>query len=50
MLKVLYWIDHAWSSNECVCSACGPSERLDAPPISFVCVLYVGSLSPHFGV
>ena len=28
-LEVLYWIDHVWSSKECVCCACGPSERLD---------------------
>ena len=27
----------------CVCCACDPSERLDAPSICFVCVLYVGS-------
>ena len=32
-LEVLYWIDHVWSSIECVCSACGPSQRLDAPSI-----------------
>ena len=31
-------IDHIWSSIECVCCACGPSERLDAPSICFVCV------------
>ena len=42
-LEVLYWIDHVCSSIECVCCACGPSERLDAPSICFVCVLYVGS-------
>ena len=30
---VLCWIDHVWSSNECVCCACDPSERLDAPSI-----------------
>ena len=23
-LEVLYWIDHVWSSIECVCCACGP--------------------------
>ena len=39
-LEVLYWIDHVWSSIECVCCAC---ERLDAPSIRFVCVLYVGN-------
>ena len=37
-LEVLYWIDNVWSSKECVCCACGPSERLDAPSICFVCV------------
>ena len=26
-----------------VCCACGPSKRVDAPFICFVCVLYVGS-------
>ena len=35
---VLCWIDHVWSSNECVCSACDPNERLSAPSIGFVCV------------
>ena len=29
-LEVLYWIDHVWSSIECVCCACGPSEHLDS--------------------
>ena len=42
-LEVLYGIDHVWSSIECVCCACGPSERLDAPSICFVLFLYVGS-------
>ena len=37
-LEVLYWIDHVWYSIECVCCACSPSERLDAPSICFVCV------------
>ena len=35
---MLYWIVHVWSSIECVCCACDPSERLDAPSICFVCV------------
>ena len=31
---VCVWrLDHVWSAIECVCCACGPSERLDAPPI-----------------
>ena len=33
----------------CVC-ACGPSERLDAPSICFVCVFVCRKLSPHLGV
>ena len=37
-LQVRYWIDHVWSSIECVCCVCGPSEHLDAPSICFVCV------------
>ena len=48
VLEVLYWIDHVWSSIECVCCACGPSERLDSPSICFVCVCR--KLSPHLGV
>ena len=34
---MLYWIDHVWSSKECVCCVCGPSERLSAPSICFLC-------------
>ena len=49
-LEVLYWIDHVWSSIEFVCCACGPSERLDAPSICFVCVFVCRKLSPHLGV
>ena len=49
-LEVLYWIDHAWLSIECVCCACGPSERLDDPSICFVCVFVYRKLSPHLGV
>ena len=30
---VLCWIDHVWSSKECVCCACDPNERLSAPSI-----------------
>ena len=40
-LEVLHWIDYVWSSVECVCCACGPSECQDAPSICFVCV-FVG--------
>ena len=32
---VLCWIDHVWSSKECVCCACDPNERLSAHPICF---------------
>ena len=35
---VLCWIDHAWSSKECVCCACDPNERLSAPYICFFCL------------
>ena len=49
-LEVLYWIDHVWSSIECVCCACGPCERVDAPSICFVCVFICWKLSPHLGV
>ena len=48
-LEVLYWIEPVWSSIECVCCACGPSERLDAPSICFVCVFVCRKLSPHLG-
>ena len=40
---VLCWIDHVWSSKECVCCACDPNESLSAPSICFVCVLVVGN-------
>ena len=50
LLEVLYWIDHVWSYKECVCCACDPSERLDAPSICFVCVFVCQKLSPHLGV
>ena len=33
----------------CVCT-CGPSERLDAPSICFVCVFVCLKLTPHLGV
>ena len=32
---VLCWIDHLWSSKECVSRACDPNERLSAPSITF---------------
>ena len=47
---VLYWINHVWSSNECVCCACDPNDRLSAPSICFVCVFVCRKLSPHLGV
>ena len=47
---VLCWIDHVWSSKECVCCACDPNESLSAPSICFVCVFVCRKLSPHLGV
>ena len=47
---LLCWIDHVWSSKECVCCACDPNERLSAPSICFVCVFVCRKLSPHLGV
>ena len=47
---VLCWIDHAWSSKECMCCACDPNERLSAPSRSFVYVFEYRKLSPHLGV
>ena len=38
---------NVWSSKECVCCACDPSERLDAPAICVVCVFVCQKLSPH---
>ena len=34
----------------CVCCACDPSERLDAPSICIVCAFVCRKLSPHLGV
>ena len=48
-LEVLYRIYHAWSSIECLCCACGTSERLFANSICFVCVFVCQKLSPHLG-
>ena len=47
---VLCWIDHVWSSKECVCCACDVNERLSAPSICFVCVFVCRKLSPNLGV
>ena len=47
VFEVLYWIDHVWSSKECVCCVCDLSERLDAPSICFVCVFVCRKSSPH---
>ena len=43
LLEVLYRIDHVWSSKECVCCACDPSERLDVPSNVLFVILYVRS-------
>ena len=33
-MKVFCWIDHVWSSKECVCvCACDPSVHLAVPSI-----------------
>ena len=47
-LEVLYRIDHVWSFIDCVCYACGPSERLDAPSICFVCVFCISEVISSF--
>ena len=49
-VMVLCWIDHVWSSKECVCCACDPNERISAHSICFVCVFVCQKLSPHLGV
>ena len=49
-LMVLCWIDHVWSSIYCVCCACGPSERLDAPYMCFVCVFVCRKLCHYLRV
>ena len=41
-LEVLCWIDHVWSSKECVGYACDPSVRLDVPSMCFVCIFVGG--------
>ena len=38
---VLCWIDHVWSSKECVWCTCDPNERLSAPSIFLFVFLYV---------
>ena len=47
---MLCWIDHVWSSKECVCCACDPNERLSAPFIGFVCVFVCWKLYPAVAV
>ena len=49
-LEVHCWLDHVWSSKECVFCACDPSVHLDAPSISFVCVFVCRKLFPHLRV
>ena len=46
-VKVLCWIDRAWSSKECVCYASDPSVDLDDSSIGFVCVCVCRRLFPH---
>ena len=38
-VKVLCWIDRAWSSKECAYCACDPSVHLSGPAIGFVYVV-----------
>ena len=45
---VLCWIDHVWSSTECVCCACDANERLSAPSICFVCVFHMSEVISSF--
>ena len=37
-VEVLCWIDHVWSSKNCVCCACDSNVHLDVSSIGFVCV------------
>ena len=45
---MLCWIDHVWTSKECVCCACDPNERLSAPSICFVCVFRMSDVISSF--
>ena len=47
-VKVFCWIDHVWSSKECVCCACDPSVHLDVPSICFVRVCVVSEVISTF--
>ena len=48
---MLCWIDHVWSSKQCVCCACDPNERLSAPSICFGASLwYVICQMVYFGI
>ena len=44
---VLCWIDHVWSSKECVCCVCDPNER-QVLLTCFVCVFVLVLTSPGF--
>ena len=50
LVEVLCWIDHVWSSKECVCCACDPSLHRSFPSICFVYVFVCRKLSPHLRV
>ena len=50
VMELLCVLGGALLDIECVCCACGPSRRLDAPSICFVCVFVCWKLSPHLGV
>ena len=42
------WLEVLYSSIECVCYACGPSERIDAPSICFICVFCMSEIISSF--
>ena len=48
----VFWIDHVWSSKQCVCCACDPSVRLDSRCYfyMFASVFVCRKLSPHLRV
>ena len=49
-MEVLCWIDHVWSSKECVCCACDPSVHLSVSSIGFVYVFVCRKLALHLRV
>ena len=45
--EVFCWLDHVWSSKECVCCAYDKSVHLDATSIGFIYVCVCRKLYPH---